>query len=114
MNTTYEQQIKAISRALDEFSPETDTFKALNDVGSTIASLNLTKELPCKAADDIAEQAKNAFAILKLSDYSKEDLQILLGAAQLAYRNAKLMDQDIDNTLDIWCYRIRDAIKLKE
>ncbi len=123
MNTTYTEQIQAIQAAMKALSKCKElayfnkaTLEALNDAGSTIASLNLTKESGqiCSAAIALANihPSQPDFEIRNLIEYQPEDLELLLRATQSSYRQAKEWQRDDDaSKLDIWCYRIRDAIK---
>lgn len=52
------------------------------------------------------------FEVKHLGNYDPEELEQLLRGVQSAFRQAKEWGRDDDaNVLDIWCYRIRDAIK---
>lgn len=59
------------------------------------------------------------FKVRLLSEYSKEDLEVLYGAIRTTVEVTKLMPDDpltkeIISRLDIWSYRIRDAKKIAE
>lgn len=50
------------------------------------------------------------FEVRNLEDYTEKDLETLYGAVLIAKSDDTGMTGDIKQCLDIWLYRIRDAI----
>lgn len=61
--------------------------------------------------DDFMKTLEPDFKVRKLSEYSVEDLETLYGAILIAKSDDTGMTKDIKKSLDVWTYRVMDAIK---